>query len=219
MYHHISGTLSHKLPGMAVIEAAGVGYELFISLATYQALPEPKKPVSLLTHLNVKEDALTLYGFASEAERKFFRQLTEHVKGVGPKVALAILSGGPLERIQQAIRLGDVATLKAIKGVGDATAKRIVLELGKILVKESVGEETDSVRGAKKTAAAVGSALSLAQLDAMSELAVKAVMQLNEVSQEVALSAVQQALELLRNAGTPPQHVQDLIRRAITLTD
>src|SRR5476651_757348 len=89
--------------------------------------------VKLLAYLHVTDDAHTLYGFATAAEREFFIQLMT-VNGVGPKLALAVLSGGRVQDIQQAIRLGDFASLKRIKGVGENTAKKIVLALGKILI-------------------------------------------------------------------------------------
>lgn len=213
MYHHISGVLTSKSPGEAVIEAAGVGYKIQIPLSTYETLPPSGKPVTLLTHLHVTDDALTLFGFRSAEERTFFLQLIGHVSGVGPKVAMAVLSGAPLNHTLQAIRLGDVALLKSIRGVGDATAKRIVLELGKILVKQ-VAEPTakaGSGRGSKATVQAP----SVTQLDEMTTLAVKAVAQLNEVPQEVALKAVQRAMDEMRAAGEPIDAVQDLVRRAL----
>lgn len=223
MYHHLAGILSSKTPGEAIVEAAGVGYQLRISLHTYEALPAAGQPVKVLTHLHVTDDNLALYGFATERERAFFRQLTGNVKGVGPRVALAVLSGGRVEHLQQAIRLGDVATLKAIKGVGEATAKRIVLELGKILVKQAETQAPQAAEGAGKRgkkgkaapAEAASSAAVLDDLDEMTDLAVKAVTQLNEVPSDVALRSVQRAVEDLRNAGKTPESVQELIRRAL----
>jgi len=213
MYHHISGVLTSKSPGEAVIEAAGVGYKIQIPVSTYEALPSSGKPVTLLTHLHVTDDALTLFGFRSTEERTFFLQLIGHVSGVGPKVALAVLSGAPLNHTLQAIRLGDVALLKSIRGVGDATAKRIVLELGKILVKQ-VAEPTAKA-GSKRGSKTAVQAPSVTQLDEITTLAVKAVAQLNEVPQEVALKAVQRAMDEMRAAGEPINAVQDLVRRAL----
>jgi Holliday junction DNA helicase RuvA len=195
-----------------------VGYLLKVPLSTYEALPAPGQKVLLLTYLHVTDDALTLFGFATPQEREFFLQLLQHVSGVGPKLALAVLSGGRIERLQQAIRLGDFATLKAIRGVGDATAKRIVLELGKILVKQAAS----APRAAPASAApalGVVQAPGLAGLDEMTDLAVKAVAQLNEVPSDVALRAVQQAFDALRAEGKTPGAVQDLIRRALAFTE
>lgn len=218
MYHHISGVLTSKSPGEAVIEAAGVGYAIRIPLSTYEALPPSGKPVTLLTHLHVTDDALTLFGFRTVEERAFFLQLIQHVSGVGPKVALAVLSGAPLSHVLQAIRLGDVALLKSIRGVGDATAKRIVLELGKILVKQAAGPATEPSSGRGKKAGAV-QAPTVTQLDELTALAVKAVAQLNEVPQDVAMKAVQRAMDEMRSAGEPIDAVQDLVRRALAYAE
>lgn len=216
MYHHVSGILSNKSPGEAVVEAAGVGYALRIPLSTYESLPPLGKPVTLLTHLHVTDDALTLFGFRTAEERAFFLQLIQHVDGVGPKVALAVLSGAPLEHVQQAVRLGDVAFLKSIRGVGEATAKRIVLELGKILVKQAAQPgEPAGKRGAKVAVQAP----SVTQLDELTSLAVKAVAQLQEVPQDVALKAVQRAMGDMRAAGEPMDAVQDLVRHALPHTE
>lgn len=214
MYHHLRGTLIRKMPGEAVVEAGGVGYLLLISLPGYQALPNLGQPVTLYTHLQVTDDALTLFGFVTEAERHFFRQLIHNVKGVGPRMALTVLSGGRMEHLQQAIRLGDVDTLKRIKGVGENTAKRIVLELGKMLVKESEGASPARARGTPEASAAP-----LAHLDELTELAVRAVAQLQEVPNDVALKAVQRAWDDLRAERKKPEQVQDLIRRALPYTE
>ena len=218
MFHHVTGTLASKSPTEAVLEAGGVGYAIRIPASTYETLPATGKPATLLTHLHVTDDALTLFGFATAAEREFFLQLIQNVNGVGPKVALAVLSGGRLEHLQQAIRLGDVAFLKSIRGVGDATAKRIVLELGKILVKraEAAREGEGEGEGPRRRAKlATVQAPTITQMDEMTELAVKAVAQLNEVPRDVALKAVQRAFDEMRAEGAPPEAVQDLVQRAL----
>src|SRR4029078_8346921 len=133
MYNHISGVLDSRNATEAVIDAQGIGYILRIPESTQQALPSNGKRVKLLAYLHVTDDAHTLYGFGTETEREFFIQLMT-VNGVGPKLALTVLSGGRVQDIQQAIRLGDFASLKRIKGVGETTAKKIVLQLGKILI-------------------------------------------------------------------------------------
>lgn len=219
MYHHVTGILSRKALGEAVVEASGVGYAMRIPLSTYECLPPMGKPVTLLTHLHVTDDALILFGFRSAEERAFFLQLIQHVDGVGPKVALAVLSGASLPHVQQAIRLGDVAFLKSIRGVGEATAKRIVLELGKILIKQAAepnGEPAPSARGRK---AVPVQAPYVSQLDELTALAVKAVAQLQEVPQDAALKAVQGAMDEMRAAGEPIDAVQDLVRRALSHTE
>src|SRR6185295_5234110 len=136
MFNHIAGTLDAKTATEAVVDAGGVGYVLRIPISTSGALPPVGARVRLLAYLHVTQDGHTLFGFLSEAEREFFLQLMT-VSGVGPKMALTVLSGGRVHDIQQAIRLGDFATLKRIKGVGEGTAKKIVLELGKILIHQA----------------------------------------------------------------------------------
>ncbi len=222
MYHHIRGTLIAKPLAEAIVEAGGIGYQLRIPYSTYDSLPAVGKPITLLTHLHVTDDAHTLYGFSTEEERRFFLQLVNSVKGVGPKMALTVLSGGPLEHIQQAIRLGDFKSLKAIKGLGEATAKRIVLELGKILIKEAQTAPAEGpAKGRKKSKQPTGApAMSaLSGLDEMTELAVRAVIQLNEVTRDVALKSVQRALDEFRAAGQDVSEVQDLIRKALVYAE
>src|SRR4026208_899092 len=156
MYNHIAGTLESKTNTEAVVDANGVGYVLRIPLSTATALPKVGLRTKLLAYLHVTQDAQTLYGFFTEVEREFFLQLMT-VSGVGPKMALTVLSGGRVQDIQQAIRLGDFATLNRIKGVGEGTAKKIVLELGKILIHQAATAaepaKAESKRGAKAVVA------------------------------------------------------------------
>lgn len=220
MYHHVRGNLVTKEPGEAVVEAGGVGYLLRIPFSTFVALPAVGKPVKLLAHLHVTDDALTLFGFTTEDERRFFLQLIGHVKGVGPRLALAVLSGGRLDHIQQAIRLGDVKALKAIKGLGEATAKRIVLELGKILVKEATeAEAAPKPKAARRSNSGQASGKALSAHDELTDLAVKAVMQLNEVPRDVALTAVQRALDEIGPDVDAPPAVQDLVTKALSYAE
>lgn len=209
MYNHITGTLESKTLTDAVVDANGVGFVLRVPYSTAAALPEVGSRVKLLAHLHVTDDAHTLFGFATAAEREFFLQLMT-VSGVGPKMALAVLSGGRVQDIQQAIRLGDFASLKKIKGVGEGTAKKIVLELGKILIHQP--SEADVKAMTKKAMA--GAAISPG-LDAEADLAVKAVMQLQQAAPDVALQAVQRAFsELSAQKGARPA-VQDVIQLAM----
>jgi Holliday junction DNA helicase RuvA len=127
MYHHLAGILQTKRPDEAVIEAGGVGYLLRISLNTYAKLPALGTQTKLFTHLHVAEDALSLIGFATEDERDFFQQLRT-VSGIGTTTALAVLSGGNVSDLRGAILRGEVSTLRRARGVGDKTARRIVLE-------------------------------------------------------------------------------------------
>lgn len=121
--------LREVLPTQVVIEVHGVGYEVFIPLSSYDRLPAPGQPFRLLTHLQVREDAHTLYGFASIEERDLFRLLVNRVSGVGPKLALAVLSGMDVARFKAAVVDSDIASISKISGLGKKTAERIVLEL------------------------------------------------------------------------------------------
>lgn len=129
MIAFLSGTLAAALPTQVLIDVGGVGYEVIIPLSSYDRLPQPGQAVRLLTHLQVREDAHILYGFTSEAERDLFRLLLNHVSGVGPKLALAVLSGMSVPSFKGAVVAGDTAAIARIKGLGKKTAERIVLEL------------------------------------------------------------------------------------------
>lgn len=218
MYNHIAGMLESKTPSEAIVDANGVGYVLRVPASTAQALPNPGQRVKLLAYLHVTDDALTLFGFATQVEREFFLQLMT-VSGVGPKMALTVLSGGRVADIQQAIRLGDFASLKRIKGVGEGTAKKIVLELGKILIHQAATPASKSSSKESPALVANGQLPVAPGLDDDAELAVKAVMQLQEVAPDAALQAVQRAFaELSATSSTRPV-VQDVIRRAMKYTE
>ncbi|HUF62960.1 MAG TPA: Holliday junction branch migration protein RuvA [Verrucomicrobiales bacterium] len=129
MITFLQGILVEALPHQAIIEVQGVGYEVAIPLSTYQSLAEPGTQVRLLTHLQVREDAHTLFGFSRSEERDLFRLLVQRVSGVGPRVALAILGGISLRDFQRAVVEGDASALARVKGLGVKTAERIILEL------------------------------------------------------------------------------------------
>jgi Holliday junction DNA helicase RuvA len=128
MIAHLRGRLLSKTPQAAVVEAGGVGYEVAISIPTFTALPAEGNEVSLLIHTHVREDAFALFGFMSRSEKRLFEKLLG-ISGIGPKLALTVLSGLPSERLIAAIHGQDHATLTRIPGVGKKTAERIVLEL------------------------------------------------------------------------------------------
>lgn len=128
MYNHIKGTLTAKSPAEAVIETGGVGYLLHISLNTYQALPEAGNQARLLAHLHVKEDSQQLFGFAEERERQAFRVMIS-VSGIGPKLAMAVLSRMSPQDLEQAVAHQDMTLLTSISGVGRKTAERLLIEL------------------------------------------------------------------------------------------
>ena len=129
MISFLKGTLSEALPTQVVIDVNGVGYEVLIPLSSFDKLPSPGGEVKLLTHLAIRDDAHVLYGFSSETERDLFRQLIRHVTGIGPKIALNVLSGTTPTSFQAAVANGDVKALSGISGVGKKTAERIVVEL------------------------------------------------------------------------------------------
>jgi len=124
----VSGTVAVRRADHVVVDCGGVGYRLSVSVQTLNAVPAIGQPVVLHSHLVVRDDALQLYGFATEEERDLFLMLLA-VQSVGPKVALAILSGAPPRTLLAAVAAGDVGTLQAAPGVGKRTAERIVVEL------------------------------------------------------------------------------------------
>jgi Holliday junction DNA helicase RuvA len=124
----LEGQLHEKEPTRVVIDVAGVGYEVAIPLSTFTALPDPGKRVALRIHTHVRENALQLFGFATELERDVF-ELLLHASRVGPKLAQTVLSGLDARRVLDAIRGGDAAALRAVSGVGAKTAERMVVEL------------------------------------------------------------------------------------------
>jgi holliday junction DNA helicase RuvA len=128
MIASVSGEVLVRRPDYVVIDAAGVGYRLAVSAETLKAVPARGKRASLHAHLVAREDSLSLYGFASEEERDLFLHLIS-VGGVGPKVALAALSGGPVRELLRAIAAGDTKRFQAVPGIGKRTAERIIVEL------------------------------------------------------------------------------------------
>ncbi|MFZ1494753.1 MAG: Holliday junction branch migration protein RuvA [Candidatus Competibacter denitrificans] len=134
MIGRLRGVLAWKQPPWLLIDANGVGYELEASLTTFQTLPEIGADVMLHTHLAVREDAHTLYGFATPSERALFRNLIR-VTGIGPRVALLILSGMSVDLFGRCVREGDAAALTRLPGIGKKTAERLIIEM-----RDRVGE-------------------------------------------------------------------------------
>ncbi|HOK44692.1 MAG TPA: Holliday junction branch migration protein RuvA, partial [Bryobacteraceae bacterium] len=128
MIAHLRGTLLEKHPNQAVVEAGGVGYDVAIPVSTYSALPEAGREVTLRIYTHVREDTLALFGFLTREEKLLFERLIS-VSGIGPKLAITVLSGLPAADLSAAVRAGDVNRLTRIPGVGKKTAERIVLEL------------------------------------------------------------------------------------------
>lgn len=128
MIAHLSGSLLSKQPNIVIVDVSGVGYEITIPLSTFYDLGEEGSAVALRIYTHVREDALQLFGFRTEREKKLFLQLTS-VSGIGPKLAITILSGMSAEELIPAIRGNDLARLVNIPGVGKKTAERLVVEL------------------------------------------------------------------------------------------
>lgn len=139
MIASVRGTVTVRRPDHVVIECGGVGYKLAVSAETLKAVPSTGKEALLQSHLVMRDDGINLYGFASEEERELFLLLIG-VQGVGPKVALAVLSGGTTRELLRAIGAGDSARFQAVPGIGKRTADRIIVEL-----REKVGGEAGVV--------------------------------------------------------------------------
>jgi Holliday junction DNA helicase RuvA len=125
---HLRGRILDKQPNRLILDVAGVGYEVFVPLSTFYGLGEPGADVAVRVHTHVREDSLALYGFSTSLELELFERLIS-VSGIGPKVALAVLSGIEPMDLVRAIERGDLARLTSIPGVGKKTSERIVVEL------------------------------------------------------------------------------------------
>ncbi|WP_209405135.1 Holliday junction branch migration protein RuvA [Pseudozobellia sp. WGM2] len=149
MIHHLKGRLVEKTPTYVVVECAGVGYFVNVSLHTFSNLPDGEH-ISLYTHLQVKEDSHTLFGFVQRSEREIFRLLIS-VSGIGSSIARTMLSSLEPVQIRDAIANGDVPTIQSIKGIGAKTAQRVILDLrDKILKVYDIGEVSTSTNNTNK---------------------------------------------------------------------
>ncbi len=187
MIVRLSGTLLGRQPPLLTIDVNGVGYELEAPLNVFDRLPGTGEPVVLLTHLVVREDAHVLYGFASEADRRLFRELLK-VSGIGPRLALAILSGVSGDDFALMVAAGDAQALTRLPGIGKKTAERLILELrGRLPEAEQGGAAAASGDAAGEARAAL-----------------------------VALGyAPAEALKMLRAVADPQQPAEALIRAAL----
>ena len=140
MISFIRGELVEALPSVVVVDVGGVGYEALIPLSSFDKLPEPGEEVNLLTHLAVREDAHTLYAFMTAGEREIFRLLIGAVSGIGPKIALNVVSGMSVESFRASVAAGDDKSLAKSSGIGKKTAQRIVVEL-----KDKIGKTLGAV--------------------------------------------------------------------------
>ncbi|HJZ67974.1 MAG TPA: Holliday junction branch migration protein RuvA [Blastocatellia bacterium] len=152
MIAQLSGKLIHKHPNTVIIDVGGVGYDVTIPLSTFYELGEPGTDVSLKIHTHVREDALQLFGFWTAREKEIFLRLTS-VSGVGPKLAITMLSGLPAPELINAITSNDLARLTSIPGVGRKTAERVVVELRDKLAAISL-EAREAERAASRELAA-----------------------------------------------------------------
>ena len=195
MIGFLKGRLAVKQPPMLLVDVGGVGYELEAPMSTFYGLPATGESVSLFTHLVVREDAHILYGFGSEGERRLFRGLLK-VSGVGPKIALGILSGASVEDFLRIVEAEDVAMLTRIPGIGRKTAERVIIEM-----RDSVQKLKQTAPAGAPTAAALGAAPS-AQSEAFSAL-----IALGYKPPEIA--------RLLKAADEPGLSTTEIIRRAL----
>ena len=193
MIARLAGTLIHKQPPLMVIDIAGVGYEVEAPLSVFYDLPEIGQPVVVLTHLSIKDDSHTLYGFSSEAQRTLFRQLLKII-GIGAKLALTILSGVSADELARYVNDNDIASLTRLPGIGKKTAERIIMELrDKLDVVPATG------------GSALGGSAVIAG-DASSE-ASSALSALGYKPQEVS--------RMVRQAAEPDMSAEEIIRRAL----
>ena len=185
MIGHLRGIVLEKHPNQVTVEAAGVGYEVQIPISTYTSLPDAGAAVSLRIHTHVREDALLLFGFATGDEKTVFEKLIT-VSGIGPKLAITVLSGLPTAELVAGIRASDVQRLVRIPGVGKKTAERIVLELKDKLMGIEAGSKS-------ATAAEAGPNFSPLEQDVLSALQ----------NLGCSRSAAEQALQKVKDRGAP----------------
>jgi holliday junction DNA helicase RuvA len=197
MITFLHGKLVEALPTQVVVDVHGVGYEALIPLSSYDKLPHPGGDIHLLTHLAVREDAHVLYGFMSASERDLFRLLINTVSGIGPKIALNVLSGISVSAFRGAVANSDIKALSQISGVGKKTAERIIVEL-----KDKIGQA-----GAWEAASAQRT---LSAEDQKINDAVLALMALG-FKQVEAHDTVRKVLGTLGSSAT----VEDLVRSAL----
>ncbi len=174
MIARLSGTLAQKSPEALIVDVHGVGYRVLVSLTAFAALPAEGGAVTLAIHTHLRETALELFGFVSAAEQHLFGALIT-VSGIGPRMALNILSGVPAEELTQALADGNVARLVAIPGIGKRTAERLVVELQDRARKLAIAPAASSDSAAASDAEAVSALVTLGYRQAEAERAVRAV--------------------------------------------
>ena len=197
MYHYLNGKIAEKTPVAVILDVNGIGYEVRISLSTFSTLPDLGQTVKLFTHFVVREDAQLLYGFATEEEREAFRLLIS-ISGIGPKLAMTLLSGVTLPELKHAIQEKNIPVLTAISGIGQKTAERVVIEL-----KDKIGKAEISAGKELSHDANIS--------DQMVEDSVSALVSLGYAKQK-AKDAVQKTLKAM--LGKKPS-VEEIIRNAL----
>ncbi|HAV24096.1 MAG: Holliday junction DNA helicase RuvA [Ignavibacteria bacterium GWA2_55_11] len=201
MITSLTGTLVVKSPTEAVVDVRGVGYVLQIPLSTYAKLPDPPTSVTLLTHLQVRDDALVLFGFATNDERRMFRLLLS-VNGIGPRLAQNILSGISAAELQSLIRTGNASALTSIPGIGRKTADRIIIELKDKLAKDAGSTESLSVDSQTPMEVRAETLQALLALGFQRSVAEKAVRGALQETQGKALGVEELLKRALRLAGS-----------------
>ena len=198
MIDALSGTLVSKMPTSAVVRMGGISIRVHISVSCFETLPAVGQTLSLLTYLHVREDALQLYGFADHVERDLFERMIA-VSGIGPRLAVGILSGATATRVREALQAGDAEFLQTLPGVGKKLAQRLVVELS---------EKAPAMGGAVPAAAGTPGALG-----AHTTVAADAAAALTALgfSRSGAMGAAQDAVQELGAAAT----VESVVRRAL----
>ncbi|HVO46685.1 MAG TPA: Holliday junction branch migration protein RuvA [Steroidobacteraceae bacterium] len=190
MIGSVRGRITSKTPPQLIVEVGGIGYEVEAPMSTFFLLPGVGQDVHLLTHLVVREDAHILYGFGTEDERRLFRSLLK-VTGVGPKIALALLSGISVEAFALSVQNDDVASLTRVPGIGRKTAERLIVEMrDRLAAQESVPGAAALAPAASPEAEAFGALVALGYKPA-------------------------EATRLLKAAGPGTHSTEELIRRAL----
>jgi len=197
MYHYLSGKIAEKTPVAVILDVNGIGYEVRVSLSTFSSLPNLGETVKLFTHFVVREDAQLLYGFATEEEREAFRLLIS-ISGIGPKLAITLLSGVTLPELKRAIQEKNTPVLTAISGIGQKTAERVIVELKDKIGRSEVSSGKEIVHDAGVS-------------DQMVEDSVSALVSLGYTKQK-AKEAIQKTLKAM--LGKKPS-VEEIIRAAL----
>ena len=197
MYHYLTGKIAEKTPTAVILDVNGIGYEVRVSLSTFSSLPNLGETVKLFTHFVVREDAQLLYGFATEEEREAFRLLIS-ISGIGPKLAITLLSGVTLPELKRAIQEKNVPVLTAISGIGQKTAERVIIELKDKIGKAEVSAGKELIHDASVS-------------DQMVEDSVSALVSLGYTKQK-AKEAIQKTLKAM--LGKKPS-VEEIIRSAL----